>query len=246
MPTLRHRPACALWALSLLAVSHPSAARADSTERQFWPEFNAYIRIDDRRRLMLAAAATRARESDTDNGQRSIQDVQLTVNFDYTLPPLLQGDMPSAEWIAQRRLWTRLGFEYGRSVGSASSDFTSYTGIAELNARHALDASAWLTGRVRVDLRDINGEPSQRYRLRAGAEWSTSAFAHPIDPYGSIEFVYDTRYSQWSRLVLKAGLETPIATGWRLEPYVELQLNRPDDDLTRVLGLGLTLKAHFH
>ena len=70
-------------------------------------------------------------------------------------------------------------------------------------------------------------------------------FEHPIAPYASVETLYDTRYDKWSRVTLKAGLETPIGGAWRLEPYLALQLNKPDDELNRVLGLGLSLKVYF-
>jgi hypothetical protein len=98
---------------------------------------------------------------------------------------------------------------------------------------------------MRVDFRDINGQASQRYRLRVGAEWDTLAFEHPIAPYTSVETLYDTRYQKWSRVTLKAGLETPIGGNWRIEPYLALQLNRPDAELSRVLALGLSVKVYF-
>lgn len=242
---LPRRPNPALRSLALLGALLPVAAAADSTTRQFWPELDAYLRIDERSRLMLSAAATRAQESDADDGRRSIQDVQLTLNFDYTLQPVLRNDVPQSEWSKNRLLWTRLGFDYGRSVGTNPSDYRSYTGLVELHARHALEGTAWLTGRARLDLRDINGTSSQRYRLRLGTEWQATAFERPVDPYASVEFVYDTRYDKWSRVALKAGLETPIAERWRLEPYLELQLNRPADELERVLGIGLAFKVYF-
>ena len=41
------------------------------------------------------------------------------------------------------------------------------------------------------------------------------------------------------------GLDWAIGGDWRLEPYVVLQLNRPQDELSRVLALGLTFKVYF-
>jgi hypothetical protein len=244
--TLLRSPSPSLRALALLGAVLPAAALADnSISRQFWPEFDAYVDIDERSRLMFSAAATHAREDDVVDGKRSFQDAQFTVNFDYTLEPVLRSDVPRAEWSKNRLLWARLGFEYGRSVGSTADNYRSYTGLAEVSGRYPLQGTLWATSRARVDLRDINGEGSQRYRLRLGAEWKAQAFEHPVDPYGSAEFVYDTRYERWSRLALKTGLETPIADNWRLEPYLELQLNKPDGTLSRVLGIGVTLKVYF-
>jgi hypothetical protein len=217
----------------------------DSTSYEFWPEISAYVGLGERSRMMFSAAGTRAMEASLDNRILSVQDAQFTLNLDHTLAPILRRDVPQAEWSKNRLLWARLGYEYGTSTRSSVDSFRSNTGIVELNARYPMEGTLWLTSRLRVDFRDINGEASKRYRVRAGAEWDTSVLEHPIAPYASIETLYDTRYDKWSRVTLKAGLETPIGGAWRLEPYLALQLNRPNDELSRVLGLGLTLKVYF-
>jgi hypothetical protein len=228
-----------------LALAATSAAAGSSTSYEFWPEINAYAGLGERSRMMFSAAGTRAMEGSVDDRILSVQDAQFTLNLDYTLAPVLRRDVPQAEWSKNRLLWARIGYEYGTSVGSGTDSFRSNTGIVELNGRYPMEGTLWLTSRLRVDLRDINGEASQRYRVRVGAEWHTVAFEHPIAPYASVETLYDTRYDKWSRLTLKAGLETPIGGNWRVEPYLALQLNKPDDELNRVLGLGLTFKVYF-
>lgn len=240
---LRLRPRRVLCALLLLRAAPAWADSALSTE--FWPEINAYVGLGERSRLLFTAAATRAMEGQWAPGQSTTQDAQFSVNFDYTLAPVLRRDVPAAEWSKNRLLWGRLGFEYGTSGPSGDDAFRAYTGIVELNARLALQGAAWLTSRLRADLREINGEASQRYRVRLGAEWDASLRGHPLTPYASVEALYDTRYDRWSRLVLKTGLETPIGGDWRVEPYLALQLNRPSDKLERVLGIGLTFKVYL-
>jgi len=230
---------------AVLALAATPVAAASSTSYEFWPEINAYVGLGERSRMMFSAAGTRAMEGTVDNRILSVQDAQFTLNLDYTLAPILRRDVPQSEWSKNRLLWSRLGFEYGTSTSSGADSFRSYTGIVELNGRFPMEGTLWLTSRLRVDLRDINGEASQRYRVRVGAEWDTVAFEHPIAPYASVETLYDTRYDKWSRLTLKAGLETPIGGDWRVEPYLALQLNKPADELKRVLGLGLTFKVYF-
>jgi hypothetical protein len=228
-----------------LALVATTAAADSSISYEFWPEINAYVGLGERSRLMFSAAGTRAMEGSVDNRILSVQDAQFTLNFDYTLAPILRRDVPHSEWSKNRLLWARLGYEYGTSLSSGADSYRSNTGIVELNARYPMEGTLWLTSRLRVDFRDINGEASQRYRLRAGAEWDTVLFEHPVAPYASAEILYDTRYDKWSRVTLKAGLETPIGGRWRIEPYLAMQLNKPDDELKRVVGLGLTLKAYF-
>jgi len=235
----------ALGLVGLALMGRPAGAADNSTRYEFWPEINAYVELNERSRMLFAAAATRATEGTLDDGNAVFQNAQFTINVDYTLAPILRRDVPQAEWSKNRLLWTRLGFEYGSSGSAGRDAYRSYTGIAELNSRYPLDRDVWLTNRLRADFRHINGEPSQRYRIRLGAEWEAVAFDHPYAPYASVETLYDTRYDKWSRVTLKAGVETPIAADWRVEPYLALQLNRPDQTLSRVLGLGLTFKVYF-
>lgn len=228
-----------------LALVATTAAADSSTSYEFWPEINAYVGLGERSRMMFSAAGTRAMEGSVDNRILSVQDAQFTLNFDYTLAPVLRRDVPQAEWSKNRLLWARMGYEYGTSLSSGADSYRSNTGIVELNARYPMEGTLWLTSRLRVDFRDINGEASQRYRVRAGAEWDTVLFEQPVAPFASVEMLYDTRYDKWSRVTLKAGLETPIGGRWRIEPYLAMQLNKPDDELSRVLGLGLTVKVYF-
>ena len=55
-------------------------------------------------------------------------------------------------------------------------------------------------------MRNINGDWSERYRVRVGAEWETEAWSHPIVPYANVEIFYDTRYNKWSRALYQAGV----------------------------------------
>lgn len=246
MRVLPRRSSPGLHALLLSTVLQAAPAWADdSLSTEFWPEIDAYVGLNERSRLLFTAAGTRAMEANAGQGGLALQDAQFSINVDYTLAPILRRDVPVAEWSKNRLLWTRLGFEYGTSGSSGADSFRSYTAIVELNSRFPLQGTSWLTNRLRVDLRDINGESSQRYRVRLGAEWEETFHEHPFSPYASIEALYDTRYDKWSRLALKAGLETPIGGDWRVEPYLVLQLNQPHDDLSRVLALGLTFKVYF-
>lgn len=249
-PPMLRPPRPALRRLALLGTlgtqaMTPLPATADATMVEFWPEINAYARLNERSRLMFSAAGTRAMEGAEVGRSLALQNAQFTLNYDYTLAPVLRRDVPEAEWSKNRLLWARLGYEYGTSGSGGPDAYRSDTGIVELNGRYPGEGTLWWTSRLRVDFRNINDEPSQRYRIRGGAEWDTHIAGHPVAPYASLEALYDTRYEQWSRLTLKAGLETPIAAAWRIEPYLALQLNRPNDDISRVLGLGLTLKTYF-
>ena len=218
------RPRLPAKALCLAGLAlMPAAAHAgDSTSYEFWPEINAYLGLGERSRLMFSAAGTRAMEGAVDDRILSVQDAQFTLNLDYTLAPILRRDMPQAEWSKNRLLWARLGYEYGTSTSSGADSYRSNTGIVELNARYPMEGALWLTSRMRVDFRDINGEASQRYRVRAGAEWDTLVFEHPIAPYASVEIAVrhalrqvEPRHAEgraWKRRSAATGVSSPT---WR-------------------------------
>ena len=243
MRALLRRPRHGLSALLLLAVP---AWADDSLSTEFWPEINAYVGLDERSRLLFTAAATRAMEGQWTPGKavhagRAVHG-ELRLHAGADPAPRRARSRNGRRTACCGRAWA--SSTAPPAVGGADS-FRSYTGILELNSRYPTPSTLWVTGRLRVDLRDVNGDASQRYRVRVGTEWDTVVLEHPVAPYSSLEFVYDTRYDKWSRITLKAGLETPIADDWRVEPYLALQFSKPGDDLKRVLGIGLTFKVYF-
>jgi hypothetical protein len=229
---------------ALLCGAGAAHGGSNNDSHEFWPELNVYYGIDERSRLLFTAAAARAMEGASDAGKTTFQDGQFTLNFDYTLAPILRRDVPAAEWSKNRLLWARVGFDYGTSFTSGPDSFRSYTGVVEMTSRFPLADDVWFHNRLRVDFRNVNGEPSQRYRVRIGVEGQTTVLEHPLSPYTNVETLYDTRYDRWSRLTWKLGAETPIGGAWRLEPYLAWQFNRPDDSISRVVALGLTFKVY--
>ena len=235
----RRQALCA--ALLVVAVT---GASADSTAVQLWPEVEVYRQLGDRSRLLVTTAAIGDTQGEG-GGVASFTEAQFTINFDYTLAPPGRRDVPEAEWSKNRLLWGRIGIVYDTSGNSGDDAYRAKTVLLSPNWRYPLREDIWLRSRARADLRNINGEPSQRYRLQAGAEWEASAFDRPLAPYAEVEFYYDTRYDKWNRATLKTGAETQLGPHWRLEPYIALQLDKPRDETTRVLGLGLVLKYYF-
>lgn len=65
-----------------------------SLSTEFWPEINAYLGLGERSRLMFSAAGTRAMEGSVENRILAVQNAQFTLNFDYTLAPILRRDVP--------------------------------------------------------------------------------------------------------------------------------------------------------
>ena len=130
----------------------------------------------------------------------------------------------------------------GSPDGGASGP-TERRAIAEVTGRVALPQAVWLVNRARVDLRDLDGEFSQRYRLRIGVEREFVVDGVVLVPYAQAETFYDTRYDTWNRQLYQAGAEIELSKAWRIEPYVARQ-NDSRSTAGNVDRFGLVLKFY--
>jgi len=99
----------------------------------------------------------------------------------------------------------------------------------------------WLVNRARVDLRDIDGTNSERYRLRFGVEREFTAGGRAVVPYAPAEAFYDTRFDTWNRQLYQFGAEIELSNRWRIEPYYARQ-NDTRSSPAQIDRIGLVLK----
>ena len=107
-----------------------------------------------------------------------------------------------------------------------------------------MPAEIWLEGRVRADLRWIDGDYSTRYRLKFETNREFTARGRSIVPYFNIEWFYDSRYDGWSRTLYQAGSEFTLDEFVRFEVYLARQDTRlpsPSD----LNALGAIIKWYF-
>jgi hypothetical protein len=227
-----------LLVLALLAFAALAAqARADERQREFVPELNAYANLSDRTRLFVLSDVTRNTTADSTEGE-------FGVHLDYTLKPILRPELHDANWERNRYLWTRVGYVQLSTPDARSSGPTERRGIIELTGRIPLPHEFWLVQRGRVDLRDIGGESSQRYRYRLGVEREFNVGGVVMVPYAQAEIFYDTRFDSWNRKLYQAGAEVELAKHWRIEPYLARQ-NDSRSTTGNVDRMGLVLK-YYH
>jgi hypothetical protein len=232
--------ACAA-ALAVRAVPAP-AAESD----QFWPEVDAFVGLGDRTRLFLLATGSIADPAGGDGGTQ-FQDMQLGVHLDVTLAPRLRPQLLKGDWHRNRYLWMRIGYRYGRSLGSAddSNPYRENRGIFELTARtQPLAAGLEVIGRFRWDARDVDDHYSNRYRLRLQVEKAFDWSGRAVVPFANAETFYDTRFDTWTRQRYQLGAEFELDQSWRLEPSLYRQ-NDSRSEPARVNALGMVLK-YFH
>jgi hypothetical protein len=107
-----------------------------------------------------------------------------------------------------------------------------------------LPEQVWLVNRARLDVRDIGGVVSQRYRLRVDVEREFTPCGVPTVPYARAETFYDTRSASWNRQLYQTGVEVEISKAWRYEGYVSRQVDSQAPS-ANVTTLGLVLKHYW-
>jgi hypothetical protein len=210
--------------------------RAEDRGRELVPEVNAFIKLSDRSRLYLLGSVTRELRD-------SVTDGEIGAHLDLTLKPILRPELREANWERERYLWMRVGYVRSGSIDGRNDGFSQHLGLIEATARVALPGEVWLANRVRMDLRDVDGNSSKRYRYRLAIEREFTAGGVVLVPYAQAETFYDTRFDAWNRQLYQAGVEIELSKQWRLEPYLARQNDKrsPSANLDRV---GLVLKYY--
>lgn len=234
MPALLRR--IALFASLVAALA--SGAWAEDSGEDFWPEVDGFVGLNDRSRLFLSAAGSH-------NRQESYTDLTLGAHLDFFLLPITRSWLrhtPDAE--RRRYLSFRLGYRYGWGLGDDADAYREHRGIVEFTARAYLPGQLVGLNRNRLDLRDLQGETSWRYRNRTRLEREFHAGSRSVTTYAMVEFFYDSRYEAWGRKRYFAGVEWPLGRTPILDTYYCRQ-DDPHSSPEHVNAVGLALNLFF-
>jgi hypothetical protein len=204
---------------------------------EIWPEVSLFVSLSPRTRIYLDATYAGGEESDT-------QQMDLAAYLDISLLPIMRPSLQKADWQRSRYFWARIGYDQIFKVDSGTRAVYENRGIVSLWGKAELPAEIWLEGRVRADLRLIDGDYSTRYRFRLEATREFTVLDHAVVPYFNVEWFYDTRYDDWARTLYQAGSEVTVNQHFRFELY----LARQRDDLpsaSSLNGLGVVAKWYY-
>jgi hypothetical protein len=220
-----------------LAVAFSSGAHAQQdsdTVKEFWPEVDVYVTLNEKFRLFFLASTTKSEET------RDNTEGQVGAHIDYFL---------------NKKISLRAGYRYGFSLGG-SDPFKEQRIIFEQTLRQPLPLEVLLSDRNREELRWVNGEFSARYRNRVTLEREFKVLNRPTTPYGSAEVYYDSRFKTWNRNRLTVGVQIAFKRGaplislihpkkqFVLDVYVTRQ-NDSRSQPTHVKALGLAFSIYF-
>ena len=235
---LTRMPACYRILLALVAFAAlPGLARAEDHNDELVPELNVFIKLNKQMRLYLLGDITQGLSP-------SFTDGEFGAHLDFTLKPILRRTLRSGDWERERYLWIRAGYVVSTDLDDRDEGSTTHTILLETTTRLELPAQIWLVNRARVDFRDIDGDRSQRYRLRVGIEREFTVCRVVMVPYVQAETFYDTRFNTFNRQLYQAGVEIELNKHWRIEPYIARQ-NDSRSASGNVNRFGLVLKSYF-
>jgi Protein of unknown function (DUF2490) len=204
--------------LVALFASVPAAAQ-DGTQSQFLPEVNAFFKLSPSGRILALASGTVDPDSSDDN------DVQVGLFWD-------------------QRLGDRVGVRGGYRFRYATSDPVQRESRIQLSVDFRFPV-AWrllATDRSMVELRWINGDPSQRYRNRLSFEREfVGVFGKAHTFVGAAEIFYDTRGHAWDRQEYSAAVQTLVSQKLLVELYYQRQETQGGSP-AHVNTVGLTVQ----
>jgi hypothetical protein len=226
----RHAARLALTAALLVAPTLIGTARAaDQTE--FWPELSAFLRLNEQTRAYLDLAYAKGKESFN-------QALDVVACLDVSIQPILRPVLRQEDWTRNRYLWTRFGYTHVFKAEGGVPSPAEDRGIVSFFGKGGLPGEVWVEGRARADLRLIEDQYSQRYRVRGEATREFTLFDHPVTPYFNFEWFYDTRYDGWARTLAMGGTEVTVSKRFRFELYVARQEEHlPSESVLNAFGV---------
>jgi len=221
------------WILLVLVCSACLPARAQ--ERQFWPEFDANLKLNQVVRVNFEA------KEDRDAGDP--QQVAVGPSVQLFLKPLvkLKKRYFGPNEAKSRLLVLEGGYRYITAPGAPTDNRM----IVAATSHVPLYAGFLITDRNRADLDWKRGAMDWRYRNKVTLERSFSIGRHHLIPYVADETYFENKYHKWDTTALFAGCLLDVGPHLEFDSYYEhenLTAKRPNK---QVHGLGLAVHFYF-
>jgi hypothetical protein len=199
--------------LLLLVPGFAAVAQPLNSLNEFWPEFDAYIKLNEKSRIFLMYTATKM------ENLRTYTDGQTGAYIDfYAVPALRPHLIKYVDASHSKMLFLRAGYSLSRPKGDAVSPIENMVSV-EATGRAHLPAGFLLSDRSRIDFRWVAGNFSDRYRNRIKLERAFNAGRFQLTPFTHAEFYYDFRQRDWTRWRWAAGADWAITRHIVLEGY---------------------------
>jgi hypothetical protein len=199
--------------LLLLFLAPAAVAQEYDITNEFWPEFDFYIRLNEKARLFALYTATKP------ENLGSYADGQSGIHVDfYALPAHRKSLIQYIDPARTKMLMVRVGYLVTRPKENASTS-TEHMAAGEATGRAHLPRGWLLSDRNRLDCRWVDGNPKHRYRNRLKIEKTFDISRFQLTPYAHAEVFYDFKPRDWSRLRYAIGAEWSVTKRVILEGY---------------------------
>jgi hypothetical protein len=212
--------------------AHARNPQDQGSQSEWWPEIDTYVKLNERASLMFEVSRT------TDGINYSSADIGPTLQF--TLKPILRRKLEVNNPEKRKYLTFAVGYRYIPTLDKPDENRVQL----ELTPRYAFPGSLLLSNRNRVDIRDIGGMWSWRFRERLTLERSFKIKKASLAPYAQGELFYDSRYDIWNRNVYEFGFTLGVRRWLDLKPYYAHQ-NDSRSSIPHVNAAGLTASFYF-
>jgi hypothetical protein len=212
-----------------------ATASAQETDDQFWPEFNVFVRLNEKARFYFLYSATRQ------DNLSEYADGQVGGYIDYYTMPLLGRSVRHYTDAARNKSFMiRTGYMLDRTPPGNEETSITHMPTIEAHYRLYLPWKILMTDRNRMDFKITNGDYRPRYRNRLKAERTFKAGRFELNPYLHAEAFYDWHYNTFNRFRYSSGMEWSITRRVILESYYLRQRDAaPSKKFVNVLGVVL-------
>jgi hypothetical protein len=207
-------------AVALLAGADARAA----VTNEIWPELQLSFPLAEPLRLLLTGSGTR----DSDSGDKS--QGTFAAYFDYRVG---------------QNISVRAGYEYleNLKLSTGARQDVEHRQVYDFNYYWGIGDDAQIADRTRVDVRDLGGQISYRFRNRLLFKHELAIRQVRLIPYVSAEVFYDTRFDQLNRLQFRLGTTLPTGPNIAWDFYLVRQRDTyPATKFVDAIGVTLNVK----
>jgi hypothetical protein len=230
---LRRTVATRLALLISLCAGVPALSAAQSTSDQFWPELNAYYRLNSRYRLAVDASRS------TDGTSYNSIELGPTLNIfarRFTRPLLTSNNQAKSNFLV-----FGVGYRYLAGINQATENRIQLDFTPQFPLFWGIQAG----DRNRIDLRFIESSGFYwRYRNRLNAQRTFKIRRFMISPYAQGEIFYSSATESWNKTTYQFGADLPFRKHFDFEPYYEHD-NNVGQSPNHVNAFGLTTSIYF-
>jgi hypothetical protein len=207
-----------------VAATLMAGADAGAVSNEIWPELDVSFPLVEPLRLLLTGSGTR----DADSGDKS--QGAFAAYLDYRV---------------SQNISVRAGYKYleNLKLATGARESTEHRQVYDFNYDWHLGEDAQIADRTRVDVRDIGGRTTYRFRNRLLFTHALALRRVHLVPYASAEVFYDTQYDRLNRLQFRLGTTLPTGPNIAWEFYFARQRDTyPTTKFVDALGITLNIK----